>query len=138
MSYRIVAVVLALASMLAFTQDKTVRRTTAPHTSAASGKEMYTAYCASCHGPDAKGNGPAASALKTPASDLTMLKKNNNGKFPSAHVYQVVKGDTSTPAHGSKEMPVWGPVFLRLSGSHESEVHQRIDNLTKYIESLQQ
>jgi mono/diheme cytochrome c family protein len=138
MTVRISILVLALASVVAFSQESKVRKTAAPHTSAASGKEMYTAYCASCHGPSGKGDGPAAGSLKTSPTDLTMLKKQANGKFPSAHVYQVVKGDANTPAHGSKDMPVWGPVFLRLSSSHESEVHQRIDNLTHYIETLQQ
>lgn len=138
MTRRIAIVVLALASLLtAAAQDKQVRKTTAPHTSAASGKEMYTAYCASCHGTSGKGDGPAASALKTPPTDLTTLKSKGDGKFPSDHIYQVIKGDANTPSHGSKDMPVWGPVFVRLSGSHEAEVHQRIDNLTKYIGSLQ-
>jgi mono/diheme cytochrome c family protein len=48
----------------------------------ASGKKTYTEYCASCHGEDGKGMGPAASALKAPPSDLTTLAKRHAGKFP--------------------------------------------------------
>lgn len=135
---RILVAVVVLASVLAYTQDqKQIRKTTAPPTSPASGKDMYNAYCASCHGTSGTGDGPAASALKTTPTDLTALKKNNGGKFPSNHVYQSIKDSSSTPAHGSADMPVWGPVFLRLSGSHDAQVQQRIDNLTKYIESMQ-
>ena len=42
-----------------------MKRVPAPYTRASSGKDMYLAYCASCHGKDGKGNGPAASALKS-------------------------------------------------------------------------
>jgi mono/diheme cytochrome c family protein len=133
----LIALVLA-ASLSLMAQGQTVHKTTAPHTSPASGKEMYTAYCASCHGADGKGNGPAASALKTPPADLTAIQKSNGGKFPSDHVYEVINGRASTPAHGSADMPVWGPIFRRLSGSHDSEVQQRINNLTDYIRSMQQ
>jgi mono/diheme cytochrome c family protein len=132
-----VAFVLA-ASFPLIAQEQKVRKTTAPHTSAASGKEMYTAYCASCHGAEGKGNGPAASSLKTPPSDLTAIQKSNGGKFPSDHVFEIINGRATTPAHGSADMPVWGPVFRRLSGSHDAEVQQRISNLTDYIKSLQQ
>ena len=98
---------------------------------------MYTAYCASCHGSHAKGDGPAAGALKTPPADLTTLAQKNNGKFPSNHVAAVLSGEEEVTAHGSKDMPVWGPVLLRVSHGHATEVQQRITNLTRYIESLQ-
>jgi mono/diheme cytochrome c family protein len=110
----------------------------APHTSATSGKEMYLAYCATCHGKEGKGGGPVASALKVPPSDLTTLSKRNNGKFPSLEVANSISGGTGTPAHGSKEMPVWGPIFLNMQHQHESEVRLRVANLTEYIKSLQQ
>ncbi len=132
------AVALLCLVTVAFAQDQKINKTTAPHTSPASGRDMYNAYCASCHGQDGKGNGPAAGALKVPPTDLTKISASNGGKFPSAHVYEVINGRASTAAHGSKDMPVWGPVFLRLSSSHDAEVQQRISNLTKYIESLQQ
>ncbi len=122
------------------TQDqtkKTIQHVTVQPTSPASGKEMYTSYCAVCHGTDGKGGGPAASALKTPPADLTMLNKNNNGKFPALKVISTLSGTSDLPAHGSKEMPVWGPLFRSVSGGHEGEVQQRLANLSHYVESLQ-
>jgi mono/diheme cytochrome c family protein len=104
---------------------------------AVSGEEMYVNYCAACHGKAGKGDGPAASALKVPAPDLTTLSRNNKGKFPDLHVYNVIRGDVATPAHGSKEMPVWGSLLSSISSGNPSEVDLRITNLTKYIEKLQ-
>jgi cytochrome c553 len=105
-----------------------------------SGKQMYANYCASCHGMDAKGNGPAAPALKDTVPDLTTLAKRNNGKYPGEHVSQVIKGDANTPAHGSKDMPVWGPVFGSLNPYADSsiEVQRRIVSLNDYIDSMQE
>ncbi len=116
----------------------TIQHVTIKPTSPASGKEMYTSYCAVCHGTDGKGGGPAASALKTPPADLTMLSENNRGKFPDLKVSSILRGTSDLPAaHGSKEMPVWGPLFRSMSGGHEGEVQQRVANLTDYVESLQ-
>ena len=121
-----------------FAQQKTtVKKAPAPYTTPSSGKEMYQAYCASCHGPDGKGDGPAAPALKTPPADLTQIAAKNGGKFPQSHVYEVIRGEANLPAHGSAEMPVWGPVFRSISGGHQSEVQLRINNLTEYVASLQ-
>jgi Cytochrome C oxidase, cbb3-type, subunit III len=106
-------------------------------TSPASGKEMYTSYCSACHGADGKGNGPAASALKLPPADLATLSSTNGGKFPSLKVAAAIRGDSVITAHGSKEMPVWGTLFMGISHGHDSEVQQRITNLTRYVESLQ-
>ncbi len=117
-------------------QNKVIKHTTIQSTSAASGKEMYKAYCAVCHGEDGKGNGPAASALKTAPADLTMLSMNNGGKYPSLKVSAAIRGDANISAHGTKDMPVWGSLFWGMSQGHEGEVQQRIANLTKYIESL--
>lgn len=106
-------------------------------TSAASGAEMYKNYCAVCHGVDGKGNGPAADALKVPATDLTTLAQKNGGKYPGLKVAAVIRGDNQTAAHGSKEMPIWGNLFWTISGGHEAEVQQRVANLNKYIEGMQ-
>lgn len=106
-------------------------------TNAASGQEMYASYCAVCHGANATGNGPAQSALKTPATDLTTLAQKNGGKYPAMHVSSVLRGDAELAAHGSKDMPVWGPLFRNMSQGHDAEVQQRIANINTYIESLQ-
>jgi mono/diheme cytochrome c family protein len=116
----------------------TVKRQAAPMTSPASGKEMFVSYCASCHGKDAKGNGPAANALKQLPADLTTLAKRNGGKYPSDKVTSILRGQTSLMAHGDQEMPVWGPVFWRMRQGHEEQVQMRIANLNHYLESLQE
>ena len=102
-----------------------------------SGKEMFNSYCAVCHGKDAKGNGPAASAMKTSPTDLTALAQKNGGKYPAPHVAAVIRGQSTTPSHGSQDMPIWGPLFSSISQGHEGQVQQRITNLVSYIESLQ-
>jgi len=119
-------------------QKPEIKHAPASQTSAASGKAMFKAYCASCHGEDAKGDGPAASALKQAPADLTALAKTNGGKYPAMLVTSVLRGQTTLAAHGSQEMPVWGQVFWKMSGGHEAEVQQRIANLNHYIESLQE
>jgi len=122
------------------TQDQTkkvIQHAPIKETSPASGKEMYTTYCAVCHGTDGKGGGPAASALKVPPTDLTQLSKNNGGKYPGLKVSAAIRGEGDIPAHGTKDMPVWGSLFWTMSHGHEGEVQQRVANLTKYIESLQ-
>ena len=60
-------------------QKPEIKHVPVSHTSAASGKEMFTQYCASCHGKEAKGDGPASAALNTPPPDLTRLAKKNDG-----------------------------------------------------------
>lgn len=114
----------------------TINKVSAPHVSPADGKANFVAYCAACHGVSGKGDGPAATALKVPATDLTRLSANAGGKYPTMHVQEVIRS-ADTPAHGSKDMPVWGPVFRSLSQGSQSQVELRVSNLAKYIETLQ-
>lgn len=102
-----------------------------------SGKDMFVNYCAVCHGKDAKGTGPASSVLKVPPSDLTALAKNAGGKYPAQHVAAVIRGQATTAAHGTQDMPVWGPLFSSISQGHEAQVQQRTTNLVDYIGTLQ-
>jgi len=134
-----VAMLVAAFGMCRAQETKTtVKREAAPVTSPASGKEMFVSYCASCHGKEGKGDGPAANALKQLPADLTTLAKRNGGKYPSDKVTSILRGQTKLMAHGDQEMPVWGPVFWRMSQGREEQVQMRIANLNRYLESLQE
>ncbi len=109
----------------------------AVYTDPSSGSAMFHAYCASCHGNDGKGDGPAAPALKNLPADLTHLAAKNSARFPELQVAQAIRGDWMTTAHGNKEMPVWGPVFLYLAHHDPAIAQLRVRNLTKYVESMQ-
>jgi mono/diheme cytochrome c family protein len=136
--YSFCFITLAIATFVnAQEQPRRIEHAAAPQTSPASGHDMFVSYCASCHGKSAKGDGPAASALKIPPADLTALAKENGGKYPSMKVTAILSGQTDLAAHGNKDMPVWGVVFRGMSGGHEGEVQQRIANLNRYIETLQ-
>lgn len=139
MKFISVAAILVMIATLAVAQEAPAQVNHVPITNAPSnsGKEMFKSYCAVCHGTDGKGGGPAASAMKTPPTDLTTLAKNNGGKYPAAHVAAVIKGQATTPSHGSQDMPVWGPLFSSISQGHEAQVQQRITNLVTYLEGLQ-
>ncbi len=101
------------------------------------GKSLFQAYCASCHGIGGTGGGPAASALKAAPSDLTRIRERNRGTFPTARIQEIISGEeVATPAHGSREMPIWGPVFGQIAWDQDLG-KVRIYNLTRYIESLQ-
>jgi mono/diheme cytochrome c family protein len=121
------------------TQEKTIKKVPIKHTAVSSGEEMYVEYCAVCHGKDGKGDGPAASALKPPPTDLSTLAKRNNGTFPADHVTSILRFGTEAPAHGTAEMPIWSTLFRSLDNKTATDgaVQLRIFNLTKYIESLQ-
>jgi mono/diheme cytochrome c family protein len=110
---------------------------TAGQVPANDGKQMFTSYCTPCHGVDGKGHGPVASVLNTQPVDLTLLSKNNHGKFPSAHVVTVLQYGSELPAHGSKDMPIWGPLLGNMDKDRPDQKTLRIGNLSRYLESIQ-
>jgi mono/diheme cytochrome c family protein len=104
-----------------------------------SGKQLYVSYCAMCHATDAKGGGPFSPQLKVWPPDLTQLAKKNNGTYPAMHVSEMIDGEFGkVSAHGSREMPIWGPVFRTMAHGHNDSAQVRIGNVVKYLESLQQ
>lgn len=130
-------VVVLLVSMVvfAFAQNRSQRELPIRPVDGAS---ISRHYCAACHGLDGRGNGPASEALKRKVPDLTRLSLRNHSAFPAIHVRTVIMfgADDLLPAHGSKEMPIWGPIF------HEIEFDQdlgkvRLENVTEYLESIQ-
>ena len=65
------------------------------------GKIEYQSNCASCHGMDAKGDGPVSKELKTRPTDLTLLAKKNKGVFPVNAVYRIIDGRDQIASHGT-------------------------------------
>src|ERR1700675_3381174 len=96
------------------------------------GPELFRAHCAACHGSDAKGSGPLAPALKTKVPDLTILAKKNGGQFPSVRVRNSIMGDDVVMSHGSREMPIWGPIFHQIESDQDFGA-VRVQNLLKYL-----
>ncbi len=103
-----------------------------------SGKQLYVSYCSMCHGMDAKGGGAFSPQLKVWPPDLTQLAKKNNSIYPAMRVAESIDGEFGKPSHGSREMPIWGPVFRSMAHGHQDSAQLRINSVVKYLETLQQ
>jgi mono/diheme cytochrome c family protein len=125
-----------VAGACAGEQNKTIREVPAQMTDSLNSQELYTHYCAVCHGVDAKGTGPAAGALKKQPADLTLLSHRNGGKFPALAVQMSIKGANGVVAHGTREMPMWGSIFSDM-GQNRALGDMRVTALLKYIEQIQ-
>jgi mono/diheme cytochrome c family protein len=132
-----IAILLSGFWLLAAQSAPQIKKTTASPTSPTSGKDMYVQYCATCHGKEGKGDGPAAKALKAQPTNLTTLTVNNHGTFPDFRIARVIEGNDNVAAHGSRDMPIWGEVFNRMDAGGTATTKLRVENLTGYIKSLQ-
>jgi mono/diheme cytochrome c family protein len=102
------------------------------------GSDIYHANCAVCHGAEGKAGGPAAVNLKRKPADLTVLAKYNGGRFTFERVQKFILGDNASVAsHGSREMPVWGPIFHQIEEDQDLG-NVRLQNLIKYLKTIQQ
>ncbi len=114
------------------------------------GEMEYLSNCASCHGKDARGDGPVATVLSTKPTDLTTIAKNLNDEFPKEHVYRIIDGRNMIKPHGNRVMPVWGNHFTVMEYQAtdaiayplpdidiQSMVFGRITSLVRYLESIQ-
>lgn len=100
------------------------------------GKEIFNSYCASCHGLDAKGHGPVAKVIRSGVPDLTILTR-TKGKFPTAELESFILGTgKNAAAHGSRDMPVWGPLFRHVENDQDLGL-VRARRVVEYIQSLQ-
>jgi mono/diheme cytochrome c family protein len=145
MRYAFLAGALLFVIFAAVAKDRSTEdQTQFPPSYLPSGQVMYKQFCGACHGADARGNGPAASRLKTPPPDLTTLAKRhlgkfpNDGKFPYDYVSSILRFGPGPSAHGSSDMPTWGPIFQLIDKGNERAVQQRIKNLCEYLSSLQE
>ena len=102
----------------------------------AKGRITYSRYCVSCHGKEARGDGPLAKDLRVPVPDLTTLAARSGGTYPYDRVVRIISKGNEVRAHGTADMPAWGPAFNRTDGI-EAAVDEAIRNLARYLESLQ-
>jgi mono/diheme cytochrome c family protein len=135
--FKAIIILLLSGGILAGQTSPQVKKAPVKETSPASGKEMYIQYCASCHGKDGKGDGPAASALKVAPSNLATLSARNNGTFPEIKISRIIEGNDDLAAHGSRDMPTWGQVFHQMEGAGPATEKLRVANLTACLKSLQ-
>lgn len=126
-----------LASSPAFSQ--TIGDGPARAAAIAEGRATFRQFCSPCHGLDARGDGPVGRLLLTRPSDLTQVNRRNSGQFPADRIEHMltVSVRTETEAHGSAQMPIWGPVFTSIDPS-PAQVRARIANLIAYLESIQE
>ncbi|HTS09839.1 MAG TPA: c-type cytochrome [Candidatus Eisenbacteria bacterium] len=128
--------VASLMSQELMQQESQVKRPPIPYSNPQSGEQMYKDYCAACHGPTGKGDGPVAAFLKTWPPDLTTMSQRNKGKYPEVKVKETLLFGASSHAHGTSDMPVWGPLFQTTDQS-QKEANARVSRLTQYLESIQ-
>jgi mono/diheme cytochrome c family protein len=110
----------------------------------AGGRQLFQKFCASCHGAQAKGDGPLSESLKPRPANLTKLSANYGGSFPFWHAYRTIDGRDHIPNHGTRDMPVFG-IWFRIPDDEVSietewadQVRGRIWQLLSYLESIQE
>jgi mono/diheme cytochrome c family protein len=73
------------------------------------GRADFDALCASCHGTNATGNGPAATGLPLPPADLTRIAARNGGVFDYDAVMSHIDGYTR--GTNGQVMPEFGALL---------------------------
>jgi mono/diheme cytochrome c family protein len=132
--------VLSLCAVAAFavSMPATAQQTSEAMLGGNDGGSLFTTYCASCHGKEAKGDGPLAENLRIRPADLTLIAKRNKGEFDAAKVYRIIDGREPVKGHGGSDMPVWGDAFKNSgAGFDEKSVKARIDAIVDHLKSIQ-
>lgn len=107
-------------------------------TESLAGRDSFEPYCATCHGLNARGNGPVAGQLRKTPPDLTKYTARNGGVFPSERLRQIIDGH-GVAAHGDRAMPVWGDAFRSgREGLTPEAVKARIDAIVGYLGAIQE
>lgn len=106
-----------------------------------SGAEIFSRFCASCHGESGRGDGPVAASLAAVVPDLTRISERYGGEFPAAEIMETIDGrSVVVSAHGTRLMPVWGYEFWVEEGADseaETEVHTVIERLIDHLRTIQ-
>lgn len=101
------------------------------------GAALYHAYCASCHGASGEGDGPVARELARAPVDLTGIARRDGGHFKVSKVLTAIDGRYEIAAHGPREMPVWGAIFLDAHVDEPLPIHRGMDDARALVDFLQ-
>jgi hypothetical protein len=64
-------------------------------------------------------------------------RRPQGGVYPSARIERIISGEETLPGgHGTRAMPVWGPIFSQVAWDQDLG-RLRIHNLATYIAHLQ-
>jgi mono/diheme cytochrome c family protein len=124
------ALLCALASVMGASS------TLAQDLSKSTGPQLFRQFCASCHGPNGDGDGPVAPFFRLIPPDLTLIARRAGGAFPAGRMQRIVDGREVLPAHGSREMPVWGMQFSLVTGE-QAAADAAIARLVEHLRSIQ-
>ncbi len=110
------------------------------------GAALFNQYCSTCHGADARGEGPLTEIMLEKPSDLRKLAAENPaepGVFPMLRVIHVIDGRTGLRAHGGS-MPTYGQLFMAETEDEMEEMgailetRGRVLSLARYLEDIQE
>ncbi|MCP3962835.1 MAG: cytochrome c [bacterium] len=102
------------------------------------GESLFRAYCTSCHGAAAEGDGPLAKSLRVEPSNLTELAKENGGEFPFERVQKKIDGREKVKGHGTSDMPVWGKAFKQVDDkATDQQIDDKVIALAYFVRSMQ-
>ena len=100
--------------------------------------QAFAEQCAVCHGMSGEGDGPYADMLRSKPADLTVLSRDNAGKFPQRRVELAIDGRYMLAAHGVSDMPIWGRRWDAEAGRlREAGIKARLLVLTTFLRSIQ-
>lgn len=141
---RTASVVLACAVLACTTSDSSENLPSVdagPPAGAETGAKLYVSLCASCHGPDGRGDGPMVPELRTAPADLTLISAKRGGEFPTQEIHAIIDGRRKVRGHGPGNMPVWGRHFERTEAAPDAPseiiVRGNVAALTEYLKTIQ-
>ena len=110
------------------------------------GRGDFVTLCAPCHGENGTGDGPQAAHLAKKPADLTTVTR-KYGAFPEQKVFEIIAGLDMPEGHGTREMPIWGDIFVTEQVGKSTKVEdamkasdeasRRIAGLVNYVRSIQ-
>lgn len=99
------------------------------------GRQLFVRHCARCHGSDGKGSAAIAEAMIPGVPDLTAIPW-DGGPRATLRVKNIISGEMTVPSHYSREMPLFGERFRRMSWGGVGMAELNAYALARYVEQI--